>query len=77
MNYLHHSAVYIVTVVDTKTDGRTKTLRVGPYFEEDAARAAEEFTAAADLAHMASRDCTVQPLYSNDTCLRITRAPLG
>lgn len=53
MNSLHHSAVYIVTVVDTKTDGRTKTSRVGPYFEEDAARAADELTAAADLAHIA------------------------
>lgn len=68
-----HSNVYIVSVTDTDEDGQTSTWFVGPYGSTRAGHVADELEdmARAESSPLRDRQCVVEPLYSNDECLRV------
>jgi hypothetical protein len=71
MSY-QHSSVYIVKIVDVMKDGDTNTWYVGPYGNTRADQVASSLeTDARDYDVYESRDCTVEPLFSDDECLRV------
>ena len=67
-----HSNVYIVRVVDTDDKGEARTWFVGPYGSTRADQTADQLESAAqEGAVLRDRQCTVEPLYSDDECLRV------
>lgn len=71
MNY-EHSSVYIVRIVDVTDDGGRTTWFAGPYGSTRADQIAHELeTGANDNARRGARECYVEPLFSNDECLRV------
>lgn len=71
MSY-EHSSVYIVKIVDVMNDGETNTWYIGPYGNTRAEQAASAFEAdAREYAAFESRQCTVEPLFCDDECLRV------
>lgn len=78
MGYQHND-VFIVRVVDDRRDGDSDTWFVGPYGSTRADHMADELRAAASEA-LLTRECFVEPLFSDDECLRVsgyTRASQG
>lgn len=73
MSYQYeHSSVYIVRIVDTTTAGEVRTWFVGPYGSTRAGQTAGHIeNSVADLARLQSRECFVEPLFSDDECLRV------
>lgn len=68
---LAHSNVYIVRVVDTDADGETRTWFVGPYGSTRSDQVADHLEAAAREGGEVERQCVVEPLFSDDECLRV------
>lgn len=69
----NHSNVYIVRVVDTDERGAGQTWFVGPYGSTRADQTAAELESVArQAAVLRERQCYVEPLYSDDECLRVT-----
>jgi hypothetical protein len=67
-----HSNVYIVRVVDVDAAGAVNTWFVGPYGSTRADQTADELKgAAADSLQPRSRECHVEALFSDDSCLRV------
>ena len=74
----NHSNVYIVRVVDIDHQGETNTWFIGPYGSTRADQVAYEMESAARTAVdseaagvLGDRQCYVEPLWSNDDCLRV------
>lgn len=78
---LSHSNVYIVRVVDTAKGGEDRTWFVGPYGSTRADQTADKLEhAARESGELLERRCLVEPLWSDDECLRVddyNRATLG
>lgn len=71
MNY-QHSNVYIVRIVDSTRDD-VSTWFAGPY---GGTRAEQKATELQEMAHestrLRSRECFVEPLFSDDDCLSVS-----
>ena len=71
MSY-QHSSVHIVKIVDVGKDGDTNTWYVGPYGHTRSGQVAHDLQAEVrDYPRLESRQCTVEPLFSDDECLRV------
>jgi hypothetical protein len=67
-----HSSVYIVRIVDIDDAGASSTWFVGPYGSTRADQTAYELRVAADSTdRLRSRECHVEPLFSDEDCLRV------
>lgn len=67
-----HSNVYIVRIVDVNDQGEVRTWHTGPYGSTRAERTADYLESAArDAGTLRQRECFVEPLWSNDECLRV------
>lgn len=80
----HHSNVYVVRIVDTDNTGEQRTWFAGPYGSTRADQTARylEFAVCDESveADLSDRLCYVEPLYSDNECLRVddyTRATDG
>ena len=66
-----HSSVYIVRVVDVDGSGEHSSWFVGPYGSTRAAQTADELERSARDTSLRSRECHVEPLFSDAECLRV------
>ncbi|PZU04586.1 MAG: hypothetical protein DI630_00225 [Gordonia sp. (in: high G+C Gram-positive bacteria)] len=68
--------MYIVQIVDTDPAGGTKVWFVGPYGWSLAHQTADELRSIVDedTEHRGARECSVEPLFSNGECLRVTNS---
>lgn len=67
-----HSNVYIVRIVDTNDQGEVRTWFVGPYGSTRADQTADQLeSVASEAAVLRERQCWVEPLFSDDECLRV------
>ncbi|SIS23093.1 hypothetical protein [Williamsia sterculiae] len=80
MSY-EHSNVHIVRVVDVMDNSKARTWYVGPYGSTRANQTANYLESVArDAEVITSRECYVEPLFSDDDCLRVAdygRTTLG
>lgn len=67
-----HSSVYVVRVVDTDAQGKTRAWVVGPYGSTRADQIADELEALGGQSDdLRERRCHVEALFSDEDCLRV------
>ncbi|PBI91151.1 Uncharacterised protein [Rhodococcus erythropolis] len=70
MSY-EHSNVYIVRIVETDAAGDIKTWFAGPYGSTRADQTADHLESIVAEDTNRTRECYVEPLFSDDECLRV------